>query len=315
MSRLIIICGLPGSGKTTLAKRLEAELQAVRFCPDEWMQRLAISLYDEGLRGKIEAAQWRLVQELLRRGLCAVIEWGTWARSERDMLRLGAMALGSEVELRYLSAPGKVLFERIERRGMEQPPVTREQVDAWESSFQAPGSEELALYGRPQEGPQAARGEAGQVFLLCGLTGSGKTRWAEARQSQGAVRLSTDEWMISFFGQHMPRQDFDRRMEACLALQMDLAADMALRGLDVVLDHGFWRRDGREGARNFFKKRGVATQGYYFTAGMEVLKARLKERNKRLPPSTFEISEEMLEEFAGRFEAPAPDELFTEAPC
>ncbi|HMN01092.1 MAG TPA: hypothetical protein PKC99_18980 [Anaerolineales bacterium] len=33
--RLIVICGLPGSGKTTLAKCLEESLGSVRPSPDE----------------------------------------------------------------------------------------------------------------------------------------------------------------------------------------------------------------------------------------------------------------------------------------
>ena len=43
-SRLIIVCGLPGSGKTTLAKELESKLRAVRFSPDEWMDALSLNL-------------------------------------------------------------------------------------------------------------------------------------------------------------------------------------------------------------------------------------------------------------------------------
>lgn len=45
--RLIILCGLPGSGKTTTARALEDGLGAVRLCPDEWMATLGIDLYDE----------------------------------------------------------------------------------------------------------------------------------------------------------------------------------------------------------------------------------------------------------------------------
>jgi predicted kinase len=52
---LIIICGLPGSGKTTLAKTLERQLAAVRFSPDEWLDALSLDIYDEERRGKIEA--------------------------------------------------------------------------------------------------------------------------------------------------------------------------------------------------------------------------------------------------------------------
>jgi predicted kinase len=35
-----IVCGLPGSGKTTLARTLESQFRAVRFTPDEWMDAL-----------------------------------------------------------------------------------------------------------------------------------------------------------------------------------------------------------------------------------------------------------------------------------
>src|SRR4051812_438273 len=42
--RLIIVCGLPGSGKTTHAKQLEDRLRAIRFAPDEWMEALGIDL-------------------------------------------------------------------------------------------------------------------------------------------------------------------------------------------------------------------------------------------------------------------------------
>src|ERR1700739_853045 len=129
--RLIILCGLPGSGKTTLAKALESRLRALRFSPDDWMDALSLNLWDEGRGGTIEALQWKFGEDLLALGLPVIIEWGTWGRSERDALRLGARALGAAVELHYLSAPPDVLFDRIQRRGIEDPPITREQVQRW----------------------------------------------------------------------------------------------------------------------------------------------------------------------------------------
>jgi predicted kinase len=147
--RLIILCGLPGSGKTTQAKFLESRLRAVRLSPDEWMDALSLDLYDEDRRGKIEALQWKLAQELLALGLSVIIEWGTWGRSERDALRLGARALGAAVELHYLSAPPDVLFDRIQRRGNENPPIEQEALSRWFTTFQAPTPEEMALFDAP----------------------------------------------------------------------------------------------------------------------------------------------------------------------
>jgi predicted kinase len=148
-SRLIIVCGLPGSGKTTLAKALESSLVAVRFSPDEWMDALALDLWDEERRGKIEALQWKFGQELLALGLTVIIEWGTWGRDERDTLRLGARALGAAVELHYVSAPADVLFDRIQRRGTEKPPIERDALSRWFTMFQAPTTEEMALFDKP----------------------------------------------------------------------------------------------------------------------------------------------------------------------
>jgi len=147
--RLIIVCGLPGSGKTTLAIALERRLRVIRFAPDEWMDALAIDLYDEEKRAKVEALQWKLAQKLLALSLNVIIEWGTWGRSERDTLRLGARALGAAVELHYLSVPVEVLLERIQRRGREEPPIDREALSRWFEMFQAPTPEEMELFDEP----------------------------------------------------------------------------------------------------------------------------------------------------------------------
>ena len=147
-ARLIIVCGLPGSGKTTYAAKLEAELRAIRFCPDDWMDALSLDLWDERMRERIESLQWQLGQQLLARDLAVIVEWGTWGRSERDALRLRARELGAAVELHYLSAPVEVLFERVQRRGLENPPITREHCLQWAEAFQAPTTEEQALFDK-----------------------------------------------------------------------------------------------------------------------------------------------------------------------
>ena len=159
--RLIIVCGLPGAGKTTLAKSLESQSRAVRLSPDEWMDALDINLWDERSRAKIEALQWTLAQQLLKLGLRVIIEWGTWGRSERDALRLGARALGAAVELHYLEVPADVLFERIQGREMEDPPIERHQLQQRYDTFQVPTPEEMSLFDPPinqrQQGEKDAK--------------------------------------------------------------------------------------------------------------------------------------------------------------
>jgi predicted kinase len=147
--RLIIVCGLPGSGKTTLSKMLESRLRAIRLSADDWLDALTINLHREDFRGKIEALQWKFAQDLLDLGLTVIIEWGTWARSERDALRLRARDLGAAVELHYLFAPADVLFARIQDRARENPPVERDAISRWVESFQVPTSEEMALFDTP----------------------------------------------------------------------------------------------------------------------------------------------------------------------
>jgi predicted kinase len=146
--KLMIVCGLPGSGKTTRAKELQQKCGGIRFAPDEWMNALGFDLYDEVIRDKIEKLQWQLGQHLLTIGVTVTIEWGTWGRSERDALRLRARELGVVAELYYLTAPVDVLFDRLTRRGMENPPITREQLEQWARIFQPPTAEEKALFDK-----------------------------------------------------------------------------------------------------------------------------------------------------------------------
>jgi len=122
--RLVLLCGLPGSGKTTTARALAAADAGVRMCPDEWMTALGVDLFDEEMRARIEALQWELAQELLVRGQTVFIEWGVWSRAERDIVRERSRELGARVELHYLDVPIDVLWERVRIRNETGPPGT-----------------------------------------------------------------------------------------------------------------------------------------------------------------------------------------------
>jgi len=113
------------------------------------MQALAINLWNEATRARIEALQWSVAQQLLRLGVNVIIEWGTWGRSERDALREGARDLGAAVELHFLDAPVEELFRRAQQRMLENPPMTLEDLQRWSDGFQKPTPDEMAMFDEP----------------------------------------------------------------------------------------------------------------------------------------------------------------------
>jgi predicted kinase len=154
-ARLILTCGLPGSGKTTLARQLSDERGAVRFTKDEWMWALGSSPWDGTTQQRVEQELWNLAQQILRLGLSVVLDFGLWARVERDEMRSVARGLGVGVELHYLTAPVDELWRRIEPRNSEPPwdnePILRSHLDEWAQTFEAPDAAELALFDSPPD--------------------------------------------------------------------------------------------------------------------------------------------------------------------
>ena len=157
MATVFLLCGLPGSGKTTLGKEIERERAALRLSPDEWIsalygpdiQQRDPDTFRGPARDRTEALQRALAAQILVRGIDVVLENGFWGRSERDEYRAWAHALGATVELRYLAASREDLWRRLERRNAALGPgtfrVERQELDSWFDRFEAPTAKELAL--------------------------------------------------------------------------------------------------------------------------------------------------------------------------
>ncbi len=166
MTTLFITCGVPGSGKTTLALRLEAEQHAVRLTADEWLHELYPNESDDALnadlplverlqwvnahRPLVERIQWALALRTLALGVNVVLDWGLWTREERDRYRTEAQERGVRVVVCVLDASRDELARRLKDRNAALPAGTfridEALLDYAVERFERPTSAELALY-------------------------------------------------------------------------------------------------------------------------------------------------------------------------
>src|SRR5262249_13930186 len=114
------------------------------------MWALGSSPWDATTQGRVEQVLWSLAQDILRLGLSVVLDFGLWARAERDDMRAAARALEVGVELHYVEVPIEELWRRIEARNADPPwasaPILRAHLDEWAQTFEAPDEAELALF-------------------------------------------------------------------------------------------------------------------------------------------------------------------------
>jgi lincosamide nucleotidyltransferase A/C/D/E len=147
-AQLLLVVGLPGSGKTTLARTLAARHAAVRLNPDEWMLELGIDLFDEMFRNRLEQRMITLAAELLALNGRVIIEFGSWSRREGDQLLAVGRAAGAHVELHVLEPNVDQLWRRLSKRN-DHPGETRIDRPTLENSlafWESPDESELNQY-------------------------------------------------------------------------------------------------------------------------------------------------------------------------
>jgi predicted kinase len=170
VATLHLMVGLPCSGKTTLARKLEVERSALRLTPDEWQIPFfgqdAEEPEHDARHGLIEAMLWDLAARALALGTNVILDFGFWAREEREDFRQRAKKLGAGSEVHFCDVPEAELMRRLAARNafasQETFHITEEMMRPWIVFFQPPTPDELGVLA-----PQIQHHEiAGRVFSL-----------------------------------------------------------------------------------------------------------------------------------------------------
>jgi predicted kinase len=151
VATLHLMVGLPCSGKTTLACKLEQEHSALRLTPDEWQVALfgqdAEEPEHDARHSLIEAMLWHIASRALELGTNVILDFGFWAREEREDYRLRAKRLGASSEVHFLDVSEDELLRRLAVRNSQPPQesfhISEESMKLWIVFFQRPTPDEL----------------------------------------------------------------------------------------------------------------------------------------------------------------------------
>lgn len=156
MSRLILVCGPTGAGKTTYSIALSEEAKAIRFSIDPWMQTLfasdMTSLDFDWMMERVNRCQeqiWSVCEQILEMDGNVVLDLGFTTREQRGVFINKGVELGIEAELHYLDAPLDTRRQRVKTRNQEKDPsvyafeVTDMMIDFMEPRFEVPDQNEL----------------------------------------------------------------------------------------------------------------------------------------------------------------------------
>jgi predicted kinase len=90
---------------------------------------------------------WNIASRALELGTNVILDFGFWAREEREDYRLRAKRLGASSDVHFLDVPEEELLRRLAVRNSQPSQasfhISEESMKLWREFFQKPTPEEL----------------------------------------------------------------------------------------------------------------------------------------------------------------------------
>lgn len=147
------------------------------------------------------------------------------------------------------------------------------------------------------------------AHLIHGWIGAGKTTFArQLEEDVRGIRISIDEWYLRLFTDDSPTEVLDPNLESRLTDRLDsLWPRILARGVDVVLDFGFWQREHRDRARQLAGTVGADTKLYWVQCEEATALERVLRRNED-PRDSWRLEENSFEYLRTKYGPLGPDE-------
>lgn len=116
------MCGPAGSGKSTIARQMEADgMNRLSFDQTAWDQGHRSMPLPVDVHGAIDRRLRARLTDLVSAGEDVVLDFSFWSLEMRDDWRRLLAPFGIEPEIHYVSTPRNVVLERIRQRATRHP--------------------------------------------------------------------------------------------------------------------------------------------------------------------------------------------------
>ncbi|MFC4137514.1 MULTISPECIES: AAA family ATPase [unclassified Microbacterium] len=147
--RVVFMCGPAGSGKSTVARRLEGEgFVRLSFDREAWSRGIRRMPLADDVHRDIDAGLQRRLLELVRDGRDVVLDFSFWSRTMRDQWRGLLVPHGVIPETYYLDTDRATCLERLAARtGAHRDDFVLDEATAaaYFDGFEPPSAEEGLL--------------------------------------------------------------------------------------------------------------------------------------------------------------------------